>query len=246
MNFKRILAFVLSLCMVLSLAPMSTVFAEEIAANEITDLTFEKLDGSTIDAKLPQNGLKDETFAVEQLIPDDEIVKVLIIMDSLSVVELDSKATLNSGSEEIIEELEEEQAEVVEDIEETVLDGEPLQVNYNYTWLLNGVAANVPYGSIQEILAVEGVKQVLIQPVYQVCETAQPHTATDGVMIGRESTWAAGYTGEGMKIAIIDTVFHFVYLELLGVTEVLEDHTVSISNRDFHDACAPFVEIDLL
>ena len=144
MNFKRILAFVLSLCMVLSLAPMSTVFAEEIAANEITDLTFEKLDGSTIDAKLPQNGLKDETFAVEQLIPDDEIVKVLIIMDSLSVVELDSKATLNSGSEEIIAELEEEQAEVVEEIEETVLDGEPLQVNYNYNWLLNGVAANVP------------------------------------------------------------------------------------------------------
>ena len=205
MNFKRILAFVLSLCMVLSLAPMSTVFAEEIAANEITDLTFEKLDGSAIDAKLPQNGLKDETLAVEQIISDDEIVKVLIIMESLSVVEMDSKATLNSGSEEIIAELEDEQAEVVEEIEETVLDGEPLQVNYNYTWLLNGVAANVPYGSIKEILAVEGVKQVLIQPVYQVCETAQPNTITDGVMVGRESTWAAGYTGEGMKIAIIDT-----------------------------------------
>ena len=205
MNFKRILAFVLSLCMVLSLAPMSTVFAEEIAAEEITDLTFEKLDDSAIDVQLPQNGVTEETLALEQLISDDEIVKVLIIMDGLSVVEMDSKATLNAGSEEIIAELEEEQAEVVEEIEETVLEGEPLQVNYNYTWLLNGVAANVPYGSIKEILEVEGVKQVLIQPVYQVCETAQPHTITDGVMVGRESTWAAGYTGEGMKIAIIDT-----------------------------------------
>ena len=76
MNFKRILAFVLSLCMVLSLAPMSTVFAEEIAAEEITDLTFEKLDDSAIDVTLPQNGVTEETLALEQLISDDEIVKV--------------------------------------------------------------------------------------------------------------------------------------------------------------------------
>ena len=36
------------------------------------------------------------------------------------------------------------------------------------------------------------------------------------------------------------TVFHFINLKLLGVTEVLEDHTVSISNCDFHDMFAPF------
>ena len=31
-------------------------------------------------------------------------------------------------------------------------------------------------------------------------------------------------------------VFHFVYLELLGVTEVLEDQTVSVSDCDSHNA----------
>ena len=41
-------------------------------------------------------------------------------------------------------------------------------------------------------------------------------------------------------------VFHFVYLELLGVTEVLEDQTVSVSNCDSHDTFAPLSEIPLL
>ena len=31
-------------------------------------------------------------------------------------------------------------------------------------------------------------------------------------------------------------IFHFVYLELLGVTEVLEDQTISVSDCDFHNA----------
>ena len=34
-------------------------------------------------------------------------------------------------------------------------------------------------------------------------------------------------------------VFHFIDFELLGVTEVLEDLTVSVSNCDFHDTYAP-------
>ena len=207
MNFKRILAFVLSLCMILTLAPVSTAAfaAENEPAGNAEDLVFEQLSGDDVDVKLPQKDMGDDSLVLERPIADDEIVKVLIIMEGLSVVESDSSATLNSGSEAIIAELEEEQAEVVEQIEQDVLEGEALQISYNYTWLLNGIAADVPYGSIQEILAVDGVKQVLIQPVYEVCETAQPNTVTDGVMVGRESTWAAGYTGEGMKIAIIDT-----------------------------------------
>ena len=36
-------------------------------------------------------------------------------------------------------------------------------------------------------------------------------------------------------------VLHFVNLELLGVTEVLEDHTVSVGNCDTHNVFAPLV-----
>ena len=205
MNFKRILAFVLSLCMVLTLAPVSTLaFAaeNETPVSDSQNLVIEELD--QINATLPKLDNDAGDMVVEQIIDEDEIVKVLIIMESESIIETNYAATLNSSAA-LISELEEEQAEVVAQIEETVLEGEPLEINYSYTWLMNGVAADVPYGSIKEILAIDGVKQVLLQPVYEVCEVAEPNTVTDGVMVGRESTWAAGYTGEGMKIAIIDT-----------------------------------------
>lgn len=207
MNVKRILAFVLSLCMILTLAPVSAYAAEteSSAASESQNLVIEELDGAEIEATLPQNGLAEDSLAVEQIISDDEVVKVLIIMESLSVSESVENATVNSDTAAISDELEAEQEAVVEQIEEEVLDGKSLDITYSYTWLLNGVAADVPYGTIAEILAVDGVKQVLIQPVYEVCSTADPLTVTDGVMVGRENTWAAGYTGEGMKIAIIDT-----------------------------------------
>ena len=55
MNFKRILAFVLSLCMVLTLAPVSTVaFATENEASGTQNLVIEELDGSEISVTLPQ------------------------------------------------------------------------------------------------------------------------------------------------------------------------------------------------
>jgi len=203
MNFKRILAFVLSLCMVLTLAPVSTLaFATENETAGSGNLVIEELDNA--DVTLPKQNIDTDDMMVEQIIDEDEIVKVLIVMESESIIEANPAATLNASAEQISQ-LEEEQAEVVAEIEDTVLDGEALEISYSYTWLLNGIAADVPYGSIREILAIDGVKQVLLQPVYEVCEVATPNTVTDGVMIGRESTWAAGYTGEGMKIAIIDT-----------------------------------------
>ena len=210
MNFKRIAAFVLSLCMVLTLVPMGTFATEieveqETPAAESQNLAVETLED--VEVSLDKNGLKDGPEAIEQIIADDEIVKVLIIMESDSVVENNPAAVYSMDTAAEMDELEQEQTEVVEEIEEEVFEGETLEITYNYTWLLNGIATEVPYGSIKEILAVDGVKQVLLQPVYDVCtaDVMDPLTITDGVMVGRESTWAAGYTGEGMKIAIIDT-----------------------------------------
>ena len=37
-------------------------------------------------------------------------------------------------------------------------------------------------------------------------------------------------------------ILHFVNLELLGVTEMLEDHTVSISNCNSHEGYTPYIE----
>lgn len=213
---KQVLAFTLLACMLVTGSMSNSVVAYAMEADDATvasteELEIEELDGSDYDIDLTKDnsdasGLLDD----ELLVDDNESVRVIIVMEGDSIIEEDSDAVLDRKTEAKAEALEENQAEVVEEIETTVLDGDSLDVSYNYTWLLNGVAAQVPYGSISDIEDVDGVKQVLLQPVYNVCETdtaatASPLTISDGVMIGRESTWGKGYTGKGIKIAVVDT-----------------------------------------
>ena len=204
MNMRRFLAICLSLCMILSLVPMS-VFAVENEETVVTDLAIEQLDGNDYSLELNDDSAAQQLESAE-VYSDDDQVKVIIVMEEDSVMAQDADAVVNEETLEQVEALEEVQAEVVSAIEETVLEGESLDVGYNYTWLLNAVSAEVPYGMISEIKAVDGVKDVLLQRVYNVCETtAEPLTNNDGTMIGREDTWTNGYSGEGLVIAVIDT-----------------------------------------
>lgn len=215
-RLKQILAFTLFACMIVtsSMSNIAIVHAEEAKSTEAAaaeELEIEELDGSDYDIDLTQGG-SDNTgiSADDMLVKDEEQVRVIIVMEGDSIIEEDSAAVLDSETEAKADALEKQQADVVTEIEATALDGEALDVNYNYTWLLNGVATQVPFGKISDIEAVDGVKEVRVQQVYHVCDdetdsSASPMTASDGEMIGRESTWANGYTGKGMKIAVIDT-----------------------------------------
>ena len=214
MNFKRILAFVLSLCMVLSLAPAATIaFAEESTSAEGSDtqeLVVQELDSDAYNVDLTLDSVADTDLALEQeMVDENGMIPVFIIMEGESILEEDASAVMNEDTQAKAEELEANQAQVVAEIEDTVLEGESLEITYNYTWLVNGVAASIPYSAMSEIEAVSGVKQVVVQPIYEIFEAetsnAVPMTISDGVMVGRESAWASGYTGQGIKIAIIDT-----------------------------------------
>lgn len=205
MKLKRVLAFALSVCLLLSLS-LSVGAADTSARSSVVTNTLqtEKLDGSNLNVNLKDDVTDASKMALEQEIDEDAVVRVLIIMDSESVVEVDGGAVVNDETTAMRKKLKQEQDSVIAKIERNVLGGKSLDVRYSYTWLLNGVAASVPYGIIKDIKNVDGVKQVLLQPVYEVC-TAETNTISDGVMIGRESTWANGYTGKGIKIAVIDT-----------------------------------------
>ncbi|MGN1343628.1 MAG: S8 family serine peptidase [Traorella sp.] len=163
--------------------------------------TLEEVDGSEINVDLTN---QKETNSIEK-VDENEFVNVIILLNDKAVVEDNQDATLNFFTKLKIAYLEYKQNSVINKIEKKVLDGETLEVHYQYTWLLNGIAAKIPYGLIDEVEAIRGVKDVLLQPVYELDKEVDPNTVSDGVMIGREDTWASGYTGEGMKIAIIDT-----------------------------------------
>ena len=199
MNTKRFLAIALTFCMLLSLAPVAPA-----RAVETQELEFEKLNDVQLD--LTVDSAVNEDLVLEPEVAEDEVVKVIIVLEDQSIVEQDSSAGLTDKVQAEISKLEKKQESLIQAIEEQVLGGAQLQVNYQYTWLVNGIAANVPFGAIEKIETLEGVDRVLLQPVYSVCESvAMPNTISGGAMIGRENTWANGYTGEGMTIAVIDT-----------------------------------------
>lgn len=210
MYMKRFLSVLLSLCMLLTvLSPSASAVSTwwEHSGSNRENILFELLDGDLFDLDL-FNGEWDDELKIEK-IEDDQVVKIFIVMDSPSVVETDSKAVYSQETQAAMDALALEQKQVLAAIERQVLGGEALEVSYSYTWLLNGVAVQVPYGLIREIEQISGVKQVLLQPRYEVCRaqqsSAELFTTTTGSMIGRDTVWADGYTGRGIKIAVIDT-----------------------------------------
>ena len=182
----------------------TTVVKDELT--KIGDYKVESIDREEINVDLGKDAEEAEALLNEQTVSEDDIVDVIIIMDDESVIEKDSDATMNWLTKIQIAIMEAKQNSVVSKIEKKALDGEEIEIRYQYTWLLNGIATKVPYGAIDDIEAIDGVKDVLLEMVYDACDaTVDPYTVADGVMIGREDTWASGYTGKGIKIAIVDT-----------------------------------------
>ncbi|MBR6426110.1 MAG: S8 family serine peptidase, partial [Oscillospiraceae bacterium] len=73
----------------------------------------------------------------------------------------------------------------------------------------NAISANVPFGKIEAIKQVPGVKDVILETRYEPAvaskEADNPNMSVASEMTGGALAWAAGYTGAGSKVAIVDT-----------------------------------------
>lgn len=84
--------------------------------------------------------------------------------------------------------------------------GVAAEIGFTYTIATTGMAVKTAYGNRAALEAMEGVDYVYVAPTFSLPETElQPFTGNAGSMIG--GTWMndSGYTGKGMKIAILDT-----------------------------------------
>ncbi len=137
----------------------------------------------------------------------DEKVAAFVVMNKeplcSSYMSIDS---VPEASEEVMLEL---QDQVISRIERRLLDGEKLDVRYQFTYLTNSFTIETEFGNLDDIAKQNGVKSVFVMPVYETAdkdETADPNTGTSAGMTGVTEAWKdLGYTGAGMKIAIIDT-----------------------------------------
>ena len=205
----RLLSLLLTLTMVFGLlVPVSA------AGSDSTELKFEKVD-EAVDSKLPQSKLDgtEEAYDIangEYKYADDEKVRVSIVLDGETTIEKFGSEDIASNSAAVAyrDELKSEQADVTKAIEAKL--NETLDVQWNLTLAANIISANVLYKQIEDIEKVSGVKKVVIETKYEPMvvdkeETADPNMATSTIQTGATNAWAAGYTGAGSKVAVIDT-----------------------------------------
>ena len=208
-SWKRLASWILVFAMIFSLAVPA--FAAESDGSK--SLSFEKVDNDTVSVKLPmKDGNSFESLSTPEYAPTD-MVRVSIVLDAPSTLEKGFSAaqvaSADAGAMRYRASLQSKQESMEKTISKKALGGKDLDVVWNLTLAANIISANVAYGDIEKIEAVSGVKHVLIETRYEACVTssdaADPNMATSDAMIGSTAAWAAGYTGAGSKVAIIDT-----------------------------------------
>ena len=201
-TFKRLLSVIVTVAMLMSMAMPAM-------AEENDQVTFTKVDNSSVTAKLPgreavERPQEDAPYG------DEETVRVSIFLEksgTLGAGFASEDIALNSAAMSYREGLNQDQQIVIQAIEKVT--NEELDVVWNLTLAANLISANVKYGQIDEIEAVDGVRKVVIETKYSPDVASaggeDPNMATSSEQIGSAAAWGSGYTGAGSRVAIIDT-----------------------------------------
>ena len=198
-SLKRVLSWVLVLCMVLGLVP----------AVQASTVTWEKTN-QKITADLSARLFQKEESSQRD---PDEKVRVSIVLDQPSAIQA-GYATMgisaNPRAMAYRSRLLSTQKAMEKTISARVLQGRPLDVAWNMTLIGNIISAWVPYGTMEEIAELDGVVSVSLEAQYEPAVTERheglsPEAYPSSGMIGSGALWNAGYTGAGSRIAVIDT-----------------------------------------
>ena len=235
MKLKRAFALLLTLCMIFSVlspaasAVQGVVSGAESKGNSSQSQTSGIGNALTLKEQLLQQQqntaepmesltaaalgqLKNETMeelarAAETFGPGD-VVSVFVVMEQLPTSELyaDIAAVPAAVSNQMLA----EQDAVLNQIKGTLVAESTLEVRYQFTYLVNAFSLETEFENLATIAEIPGVASVFIMPEYQALSVQQdelsPLTASSGVMTGVPSVWQQlGYTGTGMRIAILDT-----------------------------------------
>lgn len=204
---KQLLAALLSGLMVVSVS--NPVYAEEVNPSDAEDTVLESYDLNPETLHVKKLGETDEEEIAEaDALPYklNDIVRVSIVLDEESTLDAGYSVknyAENQAAKDYRSQLKARQNIVAGEIE--AVTGEALDVQWNLTLAVNIISANVKYGDIEKIRNVNGVADVFLENRYEAQEDEINTANTSEGMVGAAETWNLGYTGAGMKVAIIDT-----------------------------------------
>lgn len=222
-QFKKLLAVVLALVMVLSC--VGAAFAADK-----TDVSGRKLKGDPADREKNAKSYKSETFLRmnSYQYADDEMVRAIVVLEGTPEAEVAERNSERAVSH---------RAKLMSEHQKirSAMSGIDYTLLYEYTALLDGFACEVAYGDLDKIAEIEGVKAVHIANHYAVpsVETAKDvKMAYANLMTGNTASIYDGYNGSGMVVAVLDTglrVTHeaFKVYEGVDLTETLTAADIS-------------------
>lgn len=204
---KRLWALLPALVLTLGMA----VPAGAVPASGDVTVPYEQVADSEVSASVSRENTP-EVPTQEERDPSEE-VRVSIVLEQSSVVEKGfSTQSIADNTQAMAYRagLERQQETMAQTISKKALDGQALDVVWNLTLAANLISAQVPYGKLDAIRQLPGVKAVVEERQYAPAvvsagDPAGPQMATSGEMTGAFSAWAAGCTGAGSRIAVIDT-----------------------------------------
>lgn len=205
---KRILAVSLAVAVTVNGLTFSAL------ADDSGAVDFREVSTNSVSVK-PSAEKKLDTESGAPSYLDTDVVRVSIVLKDKSTIEntvemgydIENIAE-NSAAMSYRSELQDKQTNVVNEIENVI--EEDLDVVWNLTLAANIISANVEYGQIEDIEALEEVEEVLIETQYYpdvLKDTLplDPNMATSSLQIGSQNAWDSGCTGAGSRIAVIDT-----------------------------------------
>ncbi|MGM9639791.1 MAG: S8 family serine peptidase [Faecousia sp.] len=199
--FSRLVAFLLAFCLLAGYAVPAQ--AASVGWREVD-----------IDAPIPDLTERQANYDIPDTgYQDTDMVRVSIVLDEKSTVQA-GYATMgiarNPQAVAYQIGLKASQDAMAQTISTQVLGGAELDVEWNLTLVGNIISANVPYGKLEEIRQLPGVKEAVVEQRYEPQTTeeatvAEPQTYISSGMTGAGVAWTEGYTGAGSRVGIIDT-----------------------------------------
>ncbi len=95
-----------------------------------------------------------------------------------------------------------------------------VEFGYDYDVLLNGFSVKAPYRYLAQIRAMDGVREAFVARTYRKLDTKTHNNDISQNFVGADAARAAGLTGKGQLIAILDTgadIYHEAFAETAAV-----------------------------
>ena len=170
-----------------------------------------------LNALLGFGGAAETAAPADSYYDKDTVVDVIVELEQPALLESISNSAERDALVDSIESnpqyqrMRQAQSALRERIEQT-FSAADFSESYNYSFVTNGISLAIPYRFVDALKKLPGVKDVTLSSSYaapsEADETALEAVYQDAdLFTGIEQAHAAGYTGKGTVVAILDTGF---------------------------------------